>query len=82
MNPDEDTLHLPGGPVFDLVFTNGASLKVGRLMTVFVGKDDAERLRREKYAFDEEILRPYFPMAGVIAGLFELAHRVFGLQVR
>ena len=42
----------------------------------------AERLRREKYAFDEEILRPYFPMAGVIAGLFELAHRVFGLQVR
>jgi oligopeptidase A len=42
----------------------------------------AERLRREKYAFDEEVLRPYFPMAGVIAGLFELAHRVFGLQVR
>jgi oligopeptidase A len=42
----------------------------------------AERLRREKYAFDEEILRPYFPMVGVIAGLFELAHRVFGLQVR
>ncbi len=42
----------------------------------------AERLRRERYAFDEEILRPYFPMAGVIAGLFELVNRVFGLQVR
>lgn len=42
----------------------------------------AERLRRERYAFDEEILRPYFPMAGVIGGLFELVNRVFGLHVK
>jgi oligopeptidase A len=42
----------------------------------------SERLRRERYAFDEEILRPYFPMAGVIAGLFELVNRIFGLQVK
>lgn len=47
VNPDEDTLSLPGGPIFDLVFTKGPSEKVGRLMTVFVSKEDAERLRRD-----------------------------------
>ena len=41
----------------------------------------AEKLRQERYAFDAEILRPYFPMSGVIAGLFELVGRVFGLRV-
>jgi oligopeptidase A len=42
----------------------------------------AERMRREKYDFDEEALRPYFPMPRVVAGLFELAERVFGVKVR
>ncbi len=41
----------------------------------------SEKLRQSRYNFDEEILRPYFPMDRVIAGLFELAGRVFGLQV-
>jgi oligopeptidase A len=41
----------------------------------------AERLRRAKYAFDQEELRPYFPMDRVVAGLFELVHRVFGLRI-
>ncbi len=41
----------------------------------------SERLRRERYAFDEEALRPYFPMDRVIAGLFEVARRVFGLRI-
>jgi oligopeptidase A len=41
----------------------------------------AERLRQARYAFDEEALRPYFPMERVIAGMFELAHRVFGLRI-
>ncbi len=41
----------------------------------------AEKMRRERYAFDEEILRPYFPLNRVIAGLFELAGRVFGLRI-
>jgi len=41
----------------------------------------SEKLRREQYDFDEEVLRPYFPMGGVIAGLFDLVGRVFGLKV-
>ena len=41
----------------------------------------AERLRKDRYAFDEEALRPYFPMNAVVAGLFELVQRVFGLTV-
>jgi oligopeptidase A len=41
----------------------------------------AEKLRRARYAFDEEALRPYFPMNAVISGMFELVKRVFGLQV-
>jgi len=42
----------------------------------------SEKLRRERYDFDEEALRPYFPLEGVVAGMFELAGRVFGLKVR
>jgi oligopeptidase A len=41
----------------------------------------AEKLRQARYAFDEEVLRPYFPMDRVIAGMFELASRVFGLRI-
>src|SRR4051812_11369191 len=41
----------------------------------------AERLRRSRYDFDEEQLRPYFPLPGVLAGLFEITGRVFGIKV-
>ncbi|MGH7945173.1 MAG: M3 family metallopeptidase, partial [Opitutaceae bacterium] len=41
----------------------------------------AEKLRRSRYDFDEEALRPYFPMDAVIAGMFELVSRVFSLRV-
>jgi oligopeptidase A len=41
----------------------------------------AEKLRRARYDFDEEALRPYFPMDAVIAGMFELVSRVFSLRV-
>ncbi len=41
----------------------------------------AEKLRRDRYAFDEEALRPYLPMDRVISGLFELSSRIFGLSI-
>lgn len=42
----------------------------------------AEKLRRARYDLDEEQLRPYFPMDRVIAGLFEIAGRVFKLRIK
>jgi oligopeptidase A len=42
----------------------------------------AERLRKQRYDFDEEQLRPYFPLPGVLTGLFEIVRRVFGLEVK
>lgn len=41
----------------------------------------AEKLRRSRYAFDEEQLRPYFSVTGVLAGMFEITQRVFGITV-
>ncbi len=41
----------------------------------------AEKLRQEQYAFDEEQLRPYFPLDRVVAGMFALVQRIFGVQV-
>ena len=41
----------------------------------------SEKLRRARHNFDEEALRPYFPMNAVIGGMFELVRRVFGLRV-
>ncbi|MFC4425871.1 M3 family metallopeptidase [Deinococcus navajonensis] len=41
----------------------------------------AEKQRQEKYDFDEEALRPYFPMPQVLSGLFEICRRVFGITV-
>ena len=41
----------------------------------------AEKLRAERYAFEEEDLRPYFPVEQVIDGMFSLASRLFGIRV-
>ncbi|HEU0014270.1 MAG TPA: M3 family metallopeptidase [Longimicrobium sp.] len=41
----------------------------------------AERIRQDRFELDAEALRPYFPMDGVLAGLFELSRRLFGVTV-
>ncbi|ADV67713.1 M3 family metallopeptidase [Deinococcus maricopensis] len=41
----------------------------------------AEKQRAELYDFDEEELRPYFQVDSVLSGMFEVARRVFGLEV-
>lgn len=40
----------------------------------------AEKLKEKKYDFDEEQLRPYFKLENVLQGVFEHAHRLFGLK--
>ncbi len=41
----------------------------------------AEKQRKALYDFDEEALRPYFPLDRVVAGMFEIFGRVFGIRV-
>ena len=41
----------------------------------------AERLREENYAYNEEELRPYFPLPKVLDGLFALTQQLFGVRV-
>ena len=41
----------------------------------------SERQREEKFAFNAEELRPYFPLPQVLDGLFSLAKRLFGVTI-
>lgn len=40
----------------------------------------SEQLKKEKYALDDEILRPYFQLERVIDGVFQTAKRLYGLD--
>ena len=40
-----------------------------------------EKIRRERFDLDDEMLRPWFPLDEVQRGLFEIAERLFGLSV-
>lgn len=39
----------------------------------------SEKLKNEKYRFDEESLRPYFKLENVISGVFGLATKLYGI---
>ena len=42
----------------------------------------SNKLKTAKYSFDDEALRPYFPLDSVINGVFGLATRLYGLQFK
>jgi oligopeptidase A len=41
----------------------------------------SEQLQRERYAVSQEELRPYFALPRVLAGLFEVAERLFDVRI-
>jgi oligopeptidase A len=41
-----------------------------------------EKQRKALFDFDEEILRPYFSATAVLDGLFQTAHRLYGIDIR
>ena len=41
----------------------------------------SERLKEEKYQYSEDELRPYFPIAKVLEGMFSLVRKIFAIRV-
>jgi len=41
----------------------------------------AEKLRQHRYAISQEELRPYFPLQTVLNGMFEVAQRLYGIEI-
>jgi len=41
----------------------------------------SEKLKMQQWHFEEEQLRPYFPISTVLKGLFEINRRLFGLHI-
>jgi len=40
-----------------------------------------EKRRKEEYDFDSEQLRPYFSVENVMAGMFEITSKIFGIRI-
>ncbi|BAU64134.1 oligopeptidase A [Stanieria sp. NIES-3757] len=67
-----------------------AAVKEFKELKAFAGTEDlkhwdttywAEKQKEAKFEFNEEELRPYFPLTQVLDGLFGLAKRIFGVTV-
>ncbi len=83
-----DNLHARIQPAFKAEFKQLAQYKAAKtgqpvdLLEPWEVAYWAEKQRQENYDFDEEALRPYFPVTGVMAGMFEIASRLFGITIR
>ena len=42
----------------------------------------SEKLKKEKYSIDDEMLKPYFKLENVVEGAFQIAHRLYGIQFK
>ncbi len=42
----------------------------------------SEKLKKEKYSFDDEVLRPYFELDNVVNGVFEVANKLFDITFK
>lgn len=42
----------------------------------------SEKLKEQKYAISDEVLRPYFPEDKVVAGLFSVVEKLYGLSIQ
>ena len=41
----------------------------------------SEKLKQQQYGISQEELKPYFPANKVIQGLFDIVHRLYGIQI-
>lgn len=42
----------------------------------------SEKLKKQKFAIDDEMLKPYFKLENVIDGVFKVAQKLYGLQFK
>jgi peptidyl-dipeptidase Dcp len=42
----------------------------------------SEKLKKEKYTIDDELLKPYFKLENVVDGVFQTANKLFGLNFK
>jgi oligopeptidase A len=53
----------------------------GRTLSAWDVAYFSERMRHERLRVSEEALRPYFPLPRVLAGLFAVIHRLYGVRI-
>src|SRR6185369_5483803 len=53
----------------------------GRKLNAWDVAFHAERLKRERLQLSEEALRPYFPLPRVLAGMFAVAEKLYGVRI-
>lgn len=52
----------------------------GRALSAWDVAYYAEKRRKQLFDFDEEALRPYFPLESVLGGVFEIFKRLYGVE--